>query len=201
VVIPDASSTWDRDAPAVDVMTASVGDPAQLLVVLVEQRPRVAGLVADRRTGEPVGVPEPAEAPPGEHPVHGRAGHAQQRAQAVRAIAGRRTKPHDLLLDARVQTAWRAMRSGAAVLETRGSFGTIAPEPLVAGGPADAELARDRGHRLAQALHPAHQQLSPEDVETRPMLRHERLLSVWLLDTPHLAARLSSVNNVWVHHS
>ena len=44
----------------------------------------------------------------------------------MRAVAGRRTQPNDLLLDARVQPARRAMGTRTAVLETRRSFSPIA---------------------------------------------------------------------------
>jgi len=43
---------------------------------------------------------------------------------------------------------------------------------------------------------PRHQQLSAEHVETRPMLGHESLLTVWSVNTPNRDVRLSAVNNV-----
>ena len=48
---------------------AAVRDATQLLVVLVDERSRMAGDVADGRCGHPIGVPEPAEAAAPEDPV------------------------------------------------------------------------------------------------------------------------------------
>ena len=49
--------------------------------------------------------------------------------------------------------------------------------------------------------HPIDQQLASEDAETRPTMRHESLRTVWVLNTPYRARRLSLVNNVLKHHN
>jgi hypothetical protein len=64
--------------PAEDAVTAAIGDAAELLVILMEERPRMARHVADRRGGHAIGVPESAEAAPDEDPVDGRRRPAEQ---------------------------------------------------------------------------------------------------------------------------
>jgi hypothetical protein len=45
--------------PTQQPVAAAVGDPPQLLVVLVDERARVIMDVADRDTGQPVGIAQP----------------------------------------------------------------------------------------------------------------------------------------------
>ena len=53
VVVAEHGVPMSRGAPATDPMAATVGDAAELLVVLVEQGARMAGHVADRGPGRP----------------------------------------------------------------------------------------------------------------------------------------------------
>src|SRR6267143_1119974 len=59
----------DDVLPAVDPVAAAIGDPAKLLVVLVDERSRVIVDVAHRDARQPIGISQPGVAGPGEHGV------------------------------------------------------------------------------------------------------------------------------------
>jgi hypothetical protein len=61
-------------------------DAPEFLVVLVEERAGVAGDVADRCGRHPVRIPQAAQAPTGEHPVHRGGWQAEKRAKSIGAI-------------------------------------------------------------------------------------------------------------------
>lgn len=88
------------------------------------------------------------------------------------------------------------MRPRAAVEEAALALGLKATEPFVSGRPADTQLVGGLRHGSALVHDPSHQQLTPEHVETRPMLGHESHLWVWRSDTPDPEPWLSFVNNV-----
>ena len=71
-------------APTEDAPATAVGHPTELLVVLVDERARMAGHVADRGAGHPIGVAQAVEAGPAEDAVDGRAGVPGERRQAGR---------------------------------------------------------------------------------------------------------------------
>src|SRR5215210_2184969 len=183
--------------PAERAMPAAVGDPAELLVVLVDERAWVTDLVAaDRQAGRPVDVGEPRQPAATQDGADGRGRHAEQRPEPVGTPAPlppRGHDPGDLLGWGRVG---RAMRSGAPVVQAGRSFEPIAADPLVAGRPADALGLGGGRHRPARAEHAVDQELAAVLVETRRTMRHESLLTVWSFDTPYRARRLSLVNNV-----
>jgi len=122
----------------VDAVASAVGHPAELLVVLVEEGTRVAGLVADRDPGRPVGIVQPTETGAPEGGVHGRAGMAGQRRQAMRAPATLDPGSDDRLRLVGRQRPRRASWSGAPIEQARIAFGSIPAKPLVRGRPADA---------------------------------------------------------------
>lgn len=192
----------DRGAPAVDAVAPAVGHPPELLVVLVEQGAGVARHVPDRGTGEPVRLVEPAHARAAEHVRDGRAGMAREIGQAMGPIAVAGPGSEDGLDTLPWQGMRRAVRPGAAVQEARRPLGPVAPQPLVRGRPAHAELVRHHRRGLAQDHHQVHQQLAGEHAETGTTMCHESLPTVRCFDYTHYrGSRLSFVNNVSVNHS
>ena len=88
VVVADAAMVAvARPGPAEDPPTAAVGHPAELLVVLVDERARMARDIADRSRGHPVGVAQAVEAGPAEDAVDRRARVPGERRQASRTVA------------------------------------------------------------------------------------------------------------------
>jgi len=85
---------------------AAIRDPALLLVVLVDERTRMTGDIADRDAGHPITVAQPAEATPDEHPVDGRRRSTEQRSEAIGSVSPGRPGREDLGFDARAQSAW-----------------------------------------------------------------------------------------------
>lgn len=71
-----------------DPVPTAIGYPAQLLVVLVQQRSRVAGDIAHRCSRQLVGVVEAVHAGPAQDITDGRAGIAGQVGEAMGPIAG-----------------------------------------------------------------------------------------------------------------
>ena len=167
----------------------------ELLVVLVEQGARVAGDVADRRRGHPVGVAQPAETAADQDPVDRRGRPPEQRPEAIGAVSPVGAGREDLGLGGRAQPARRAVRPGGPVEEARLALGAVSPDPLVRGRPADPELLGDVRGRPA-GLHAGDEELTTEDGQARPRMCHESLLLGLVLNTPNPAAGLSSVNNV-----
>jgi hypothetical protein len=82
-------------------VAAAERDPALLLVVLVDERPEMAGDIADRGAGHPVGVAQATQATPGEDLVDARRWPAQERREPVGSIAPGRPSGEDLGLDGR----------------------------------------------------------------------------------------------------
>ncbi len=119
--------------PAEEPVAAAVGDPAELLVVLVDERARVVVDVADRHARQAIGVAQPGVAGPGEDGIHGRAGLAEQRAEPMRAPAPFDPAAEDRLDDLGPGQPGRAVGSRAAVLETGPALGPIPTDPLVGG--------------------------------------------------------------------
>ena len=178
-------------------MAAAVGDPAELLVVLVDEGTRVADLVAaDGQPGRAIDVGQPRQPAATQDGADGRGREAEQRSEAIGPLAPRESGGEDPLDLARRRGARRAMRSGAPVEQARRSLEPVAADPLVPGRPADALGFGGRRHRPAPTEHPIDQELSTEYVETRRTMRHESLLTVWSFNTPNRARRLSFVNNV-----
>ena len=105
VVVADAM-TVGRGRPATGPMTTTIGHAAELLVVLVEQGARMAGDVADRDPGRPVGIPKPAEAGAPKGRVDGRSRVASQRGEPVWAPPSIDSGRHDRLGLGRRQRPW-----------------------------------------------------------------------------------------------
>ena len=93
------------------------------------------------------------------------------------------------------------MGTRAAVLEARPALNSIARLPLVGGGPTDALSLGGLGNRPAVELDPSHQELPAKGVETSRTMGHESFLRTWVLNTPNLGAKLSTVNNVSGNHN
>jgi hypothetical protein len=182
-------------------MATTAGDPAELLVVLVDERARVVVDVADGHPTEAIGIAQPAVARPGEHGIDGRARLAQQRAKAVRTPAPFHPGGEDRLYDLGSGQPGRAAGSRAAVLETGPALAPIAPEPLVGGGSTHALGLGSLGRRPAIEFDATHQELPAKDVETRRTMGHESFLRAWVLNTPNHGAKLSFVNNVSGNHT
>jgi hypothetical protein len=179
-------------------MTTTVGDPAELLVVLVQERARVALLEApDRQPGRAIEIDEARHAGPPQDCPNGRRRVTEQRPQSVGPPAPPAAGiEHALDLGCRRHPR-RAMRSRRAIDEAGIAFGPVPAHPLVAGRPTDAHRF-GRGHdRPALVEHPRHQQMASEDVETGSRMSHESLPTVRILNNPNRARRLSLVNNVF----
>jgi len=158
--------------PTADAPAATVGDAAKLLVVLVQEGSRMAGDIADRRRGHPVGVAQPAEAAALEDPVHGRRRQAQEWSQSIRAIPPTGAGGQDLDLDRSRQPPRRTVRPGAPIEQASLAFDPVAADPLVGGRPADPELLGHVGRRPA-GFDPANQELSAEYAQSRSSMSHE----------------------------
>jgi hypothetical protein len=188
-------------AAAQDPPAAAVRHPAELLVVLVDEGARVAGDVADRSRGHPVGVAQAVEAGPPEDAVDRRAGMTGQRGQPGRAVPPPGACPEDRRGHLVRRAAWRTVRPRAAVLEPGQAIGPIAADPFVRRRSADPELLGDRRRRPAIDHDPFHKELPTENTKTSTRMCHESLRSMWVLNTSHRVAGLSFVNNVFGHHS
>ncbi len=170
-------------------------------MILVDERARVAGYIADRCAGHPVGVVQAIEAGAAQDAVDGRTGIAGQRGQAGRTIASTGTGSDDRRGHRVGRAAGRAEWPGAPILEARQAVGAIAADPLVTGRSADPELLGHRGHWPAVDHDPLDQKLTTKDGEPRSRMCHESLRPMWVLNTSHRVAGLSFVNNVFGHHS
>jgi hypothetical protein len=128
---------------------AAIGDPAQLLVVLVEERSGVTLHVADRRGGHAISISEAAEAPPAEDPVDSRGRSAEQWPEAVGPVPPTGSGGQDLGLGIVVQAPRRAMWPGAPIEQPSLAFDPVAANPLVGRGPTDPKLLGNVRHRPA----------------------------------------------------
>ena len=189
-------NTLAKDSPA-----AAVGHPTKLLVILMDERSRVTGHVADGRAGDPVGVAQTTEPGTPQDTVDRRGRVTGQRCQAKRTVTPADPGPNDRGSGLGGQSPRRSVRATAAVFEPGQPFGAVPADPLVSRRPADPELLGDRRRRPTVNDDPFHQQLAAEDTETRLRMCHESLRAMWVLNTSHRAARLSNVNNVFGHHS
>ena len=200
VVAEPAAGTSRLGCPAQNPVPATGGDPAELLVVLVDERARVVVDVADRHPRQPIGVAQPAVPGPGEDGVHGRSRVSGQGCQAMWTPAPVDPRPEDRRDLVGWRQARRAVRSGGPILEARPALGPVSGDPLVRGRPADALGFSGLGNWPAVELDPRHQKLPSEHVETGRTMGHESFLRAWVLNTPNHGAKLSFVNNVFGNH-
>ena len=186
----------DADRSTEEAVTATRRDPAELLVVLMDERPGMVVDVADRDARRPVAVAQAAEAGPHQDLADGRARVAGERRQAVWPVAPADSGPEDRCDGLGRQRAGRMMGPRAPIEQAILAFGLKPPQPFVRRRPTDSSSLRRLGDRPALVDDPGHQELPTEHVETSPMLGHESLPTVWSFDTPNRARRLSAVNNV-----
>jgi hypothetical protein len=104
-VVVAAALTVGRSSPTVDPPAAAIGDPAELLVVLVDERAGMAGDVPHRRGGHPVGVAEAAEPVTSEDPMDRRGWASEERPQAVGPVPPAGPRREDLGLGEVAQAA------------------------------------------------------------------------------------------------
>lgn len=186
--------------PAERPPAAARRDPPELLVILMDERSRVAGDIADRGRGHLVGVAQPAESAPGEDPMDGRGWSTEEWPEPVGPIPPGRSRGEDLGFGGIAQTTGRTMRSRRAIQEPVLALGPISADPLVRGRSADPELLGHVSDGPAQC-HPPHQELATEDAQSRSRMSHESPLSVGALTplTEHGDSR--SVNDVFGDYS
>lgn len=177
-------------------MTAALGDPAELLVVLVDKSSRMAGDVANRSERHPVSIPKAAEAPTNQNAMDGRWRSAEEWTQAIRAIPDSGSSLEDLGFGSLGQASWRTMWSTRSVEKSCFSTGSIPSDPLVCRRPADVELLGNVRRGPAFPEDTSDDQLATEDCEFRPRMCHESP-PAWVLRTPQTEIEDSrSVNNV-----
>jgi len=178
-------------------MPAAVGDTAELLVILVQQRARVAGDIAHRRQGHPIGIAHAADATSLKHPVDRRGRSPEERAQPVGTIApGRPGRPGSRL------PRWRSAGVVSGAVERIDRAAPPHPpreaaQPLVGSGTTDPQLVGHLGRRPTTG-HPIDDELTAEDRQLRSSMSHESPLSAWSVRHPKPSTRaLSCQRCVW----
>lgn len=120
---------------AQDLVSAAVGDPAELLDVDVDEfAGPVAFVAADDLAGGPVQVGQPVQAVADQNAVHGRGGQAQDRADAGRAEFAGLPQPADLGLQGRRSAVWCRSGAAGAVGKARIALNSPPVNPLVGRG-------------------------------------------------------------------
>ena len=157
----------------------------------------MAGLIAHRGGGQPVGMAQAAHAGAAQDVIDGRGRVPGQRRQAVRSVAAAGAGAQDGRCLLGRQLAWRAPWPAASIEQPGTALGAVAAQPLVGGRATDAELLGHLACRPTQDRDPGHQQLTTKHGQTRVRMSHESLRPVWVLNTSHRAAGLSFVNNVF----
>lgn len=84
---------------------AAIGDAPKLLVILMDERSRMAGDVADRRRRHSVGIAQSAEAAPDRDPVDRRGWSVEERTESVGTVSPTGAGGEDIGLDGRAQSA------------------------------------------------------------------------------------------------
>src|SRR5690606_17196234 len=134
----------------VDALAATLGDPAQLLDVEMDELARTSPLVADDRTRRAVEAGKDGEPSPSQDAVHGRRMHAQLPGNTVRTGPQLATQAADRLDHVLGQSMWCAPRPAGAVSQ---SCITLRFEPLPPlGNRAARDTLRLRHLRLCPAL-------------------------------------------------
>jgi hypothetical protein len=182
VVAHDVGSVVRPGLPSELAPTAAGTDLAELLHVDVDEFPETLPLVADRRAGGPVGLPEPRNTRAPEDPVDRRAGVPERRAEAVRSPAEAPPGGEDPAHLTPGEGPGTPERGRAAVDEALEPFGLEAPQPLVDGGPGHAHRFGSRRSRPSLHQDPLDQDPSAERCELRPTMGHESLLPVGVVN-------------------
>jgi hypothetical protein len=156
-------------------MSAAVGDSTELLDVDVEQLARSLADVPDRDPCRPVLVAQAGQPVADQHVADGRAGHLDDRGQAVRAepvfVAGGEDRVDQKL----GQGPWHPVGPRAPVLEPSLALGLEPPEPL------PGRLAAHAGHLGCMGdghpvdEDPVHEQPTAERRQLGPTMCHESL--------------------------
>lgn len=98
---------------AEDAPPATIGDPALLLVILVNERTRVAGDIPDRGCRHLIGIAQPAQPAPRQDAGDRRGWPPKQRPKPIWAVSPLGSGGQDLDLDRIAQAAWRPTWPGA----------------------------------------------------------------------------------------
>jgi hypothetical protein len=156
--------------------------------------------IADRDAGRTIAVAQARQSSAAEDVADRRAGHADERSQAVRAV--RQFVAGDE--DRRDRRGWqgprRAARPGAVVLEAGDPVCSIPADPFGRCLTAHPGHFRRTGDRPAIDLHAIDQELSAEHGQLRPTMHRESPLFVWSKTPQTEEPGLSLVNNVLVNH-
>ncbi|ODA73349.1 hypothetical protein APS67_002612 [Streptomyces sp. AVP053U2] len=144
--------------PAQDLVSAAVGDVAQLLDVDVHQLAGpLAFVAADDAAGGAVQVGEAGQAEAGQYPVHGRGHQVQQVGDAGGAPAAQDADLDDPAFGAGRGAARAGARTGGAVGHARLADGPVALGPALGGGRRDLEAFRGASKGPAVLDHAAGQ--------------------------------------------
>jgi hypothetical protein len=107
VVVAEAGSVPVRSQfPTERPMPATIGNTTELLVVLVDESPRMAGDISNRSRGHPVAIDQTVEAATDKDPVDGRARSTQDRAESIGSVSGAGSSREDLGFRGLRQPAW-----------------------------------------------------------------------------------------------
>lgn len=118
---------------------ATIGDPADLLDVHVDQLAGAFTLVADcgglrgpdHQTGQRVALTQPRQAMAAQDPRHRPGWDAELRAEPVLTLAMLDPRVDHPLLDLGARTSRRRVRPRAAVLEACVAFGVVSGDPTM----------------------------------------------------------------------
>src|SRR6185295_18584649 len=138
--------------------------------------------VPDRRSGQPIGVGQPAQAVAAEDAVHGRAWMTEKWPESIWPDTHPASGDDDPADRSVGQRAWSPVRRRGPVLEPAETFGAVPPQPLVGGGPADADRLRGECRRPAVPNDALHQEPSAERRQLGRTMKHESPPSVRSFD-------------------
>ncbi|SEE03665.1 hypothetical protein SAMN05428945_6460 [Streptomyces sp. 2224.1] len=163
---------------AVDFVAAAVGDPAEFLDIDVDQFSwALAFVAADDLAGGPVGESQPVQTVPGQDPVDGCGGQAQDRTDAGRAEFAVLPQAAHLRLGSGRSAVRCCPGPAGAVVQACFAFSSPAADPFVGRDAGDAHLGCDMGDGAA-GVDTIDQQSPAEDGQPGITVGHEDLRAV-----------------------
>ena len=155
---------------------ATVGDPAELLDVDVEQLAGSLTDVADGDTGRTILVSQPGQPVAGQDVADGRAWDPDDGRQAMRPEAVLVPSGQDRIHLRLGQGPRRASWPRRSILESHLTLGLVPSEPLPGRLATDPDHVRRVGDGHPVDQDPIHQKLPAEHCQLRPTMCHESLL-------------------------
>ena len=158
--------------------SATVGNPAQLFDIDMDQLPRTVLHIADWDTRGPIKIPESGQSTPFQHGIDRRPRHLEPAGHEMRALTFGHPVRDNCLFGLFGQPGRTPVRPRRPVEEANFTFGTPPLQPPIRRLTRNSSRLRPMRHRPPQHFDPIHQQPPAKRSQTSRSVSHEGLQEI-----------------------